>query len=183
MDHLCLGVEEAVIHVDIDDKGSVVNLLAGDVQGFGVFLLIDKTEELAASGNIAALAHIIIYSNLSHSAVGNLMDVKAGKEHVIVGGCGTMRSLSIGYGDVTGNKLVGGTAASADDVHKAFVDELGYLGYHGVGGFVILAKFVGHSRIRIGADIVWCLLTKLFYIGLHLGSAEGTVQTDGEDGV
>lgn len=94
-----------------------------------------------------------------------------------------MGNLSFGDGDVTGYELIGGAAASADDIHEAFIDELGYLGYHGVGGFVILAKFVGHSRIRIGADIVWCLLTKLFYIGLHLGSAERTVQTDGEDGV
>ena len=56
--HLLPGIEQTVVHIDIDDHGSVLHLLAGNVERLVVVFLADEPQELPAACHIAALAHL-----------------------------------------------------------------------------------------------------------------------------
>ena len=45
--HLLMAVEHRVIHIDVDDAGAALYLLAGHAEGLVVFLLSDETGKLA----------------------------------------------------------------------------------------------------------------------------------------
>ena len=56
--HFGGGIEEAVVHVDVNDVGAVIDLLAGDFERFFVILLVDETQELLGTRDIAAFADL-----------------------------------------------------------------------------------------------------------------------------
>ena len=58
MAHLLTCVEKTVVHIDIEHQRSVVHLFAGDGDGFVVILFLNQSQELARTGNVAALTHI-----------------------------------------------------------------------------------------------------------------------------
>ena len=45
--HLGLGVEQSIVHIDINHEGAVGHLFAGDADGLVVILLFDEAEELS----------------------------------------------------------------------------------------------------------------------------------------
>ena len=45
--HLVLGIEQRVVHVDVDDECSVAHLLAGDADGLVVVALLDEPQKLS----------------------------------------------------------------------------------------------------------------------------------------
>ena len=47
--HHRFAVEQGLVHVDVDDVGAAVDLLAGDFDGFFVLLVLDELGELLAS--------------------------------------------------------------------------------------------------------------------------------------
>ena len=56
--HLLAGVQQAVVHVDVDDQGAVVHLFAGYRDGLVVLLLLDESQELARAGHVTAFTHV-----------------------------------------------------------------------------------------------------------------------------
>ena len=50
------AVDEAVVHADVDDVGTVVHLLAGDGDGFLVVAGFDELGELGGAGDVGAFA-------------------------------------------------------------------------------------------------------------------------------
>lgn len=56
--HLGLGVEQTVVHIDVDHQSTVFNLLAGDFQSLGILFLLDKPQKFAAAGNVAPFTYI-----------------------------------------------------------------------------------------------------------------------------
>ena len=58
VDHLLLGIQESVVHVDIDDSGTISHLFAGDVQCLLITFLIDESQELSTTSHVASLAYI-----------------------------------------------------------------------------------------------------------------------------
>ena len=47
MRHLSLGIEQAVIHIDVNDQRPVFHLFAGYLQSLLIVLLLDESQELA----------------------------------------------------------------------------------------------------------------------------------------
>ena len=58
VDHLHLGIQQTVVHVDIHDSCPVGHLLAGDIQRLLILFFIDESEELTTTRHIASLTHI-----------------------------------------------------------------------------------------------------------------------------
>ncbi|EJW96730.1 hypothetical protein EVA_15164 [gut metagenome] len=58
MHHFGFRIKQSVVHVEIEQQGTITHLFAGDSQCFVVLLLLYQSEELAASSYITAFAHV-----------------------------------------------------------------------------------------------------------------------------
>ena len=56
--HRRLGVEEALVHVHVDDLGATLNLLERYLDRRFVVILLDQAREATRAGNIGPLAHV-----------------------------------------------------------------------------------------------------------------------------
>jgi hypothetical protein len=56
--HGVLGIEQALVHVDVDDLGAVLNLLARDLDGLGIVARHDQLFKRRRSGDVGALADV-----------------------------------------------------------------------------------------------------------------------------
>ena len=56
--HLLARIEQAVVHVDINDLRPVFHLFPGNGEGFFVILLFNEAEELTRPCDIAPLAYV-----------------------------------------------------------------------------------------------------------------------------
>ncbi len=56
-DHGLLGVEHALVHVDVDHVGAVLDLLARDLERRGVVVRLDQLTEARGAGDVGPLAH------------------------------------------------------------------------------------------------------------------------------
>ena len=56
--HFFLGIEQAIIHIHVNNQGSVFHLLAGNTQGFLIILFVNQAKELTRTCHVASLAHI-----------------------------------------------------------------------------------------------------------------------------
>ena len=52
------GIEQSVVHIDVEDHSASFYLMAGNRECLVVVLLIDESQELATSCHIASLAYI-----------------------------------------------------------------------------------------------------------------------------
>ena len=91
------------------------------------------------------------------------------------------RFYSLDNRNITGNKLVGGAAASTYDVDKSLVDVFGNLWCHRVGCLVVQTERIGQSGIGMATHIIWSLARKMGKEGFHLTGTKGAVETYGED--
>ena len=57
-DHRLHAVEQALVHVDVDDLRAVLDLLAGDDERLGVVAVRDQPAELGRAGDVGALADV-----------------------------------------------------------------------------------------------------------------------------
>ena len=176
VDHLGAGIQQPVVHVDVDDLRPVFHLLAGNLQGFFVFLLVNQAEELARAGHVAAFAHV---DKVAFGA--DFQQVEAGEPQGSGLRCGDMGRDALGQRREAGDVFVRRAAAAAQDVHQAFVQVFLHLGGHLVGRLVVLAQAVGQAGVGIDADVIGGAGGQLAEEGLQLAGAEGAVEADGED--
>ena len=78
----CLGVEQALVHIHVDDLSAALDLLAGYVEGGEVVAGLDQAGEFARAGHVSAFAYI--------DEVGLLADLQR------------FQSAQAGIGDVCG---------------------------------------------------------------------------------
>ncbi len=172
--HRRLGVEHALVHVDVDHLGAGFHLLQGDFQGLGVVLLADQPGELGRTGDVGALADV-------H------------EQRAAVDGERLKTGQAAGPGDfrdhprrVLGHRLGdgldvrrGGAAAAADDVEEAgrgeLLDHLGHLRR----GLVVLAEGVRQAGVGVRGNVGVGLGRQLLQVGAQVLGAEGAVQADG----
>ncbi len=69
--HRRFGVEQALVHVDVDDLGAVLHLLAGDVERGLEVALGDQPAELGRAGDVGALADVDEDAGAGHDASSN----------------------------------------------------------------------------------------------------------------
>ena len=176
MDHLGLGIEQAVVHVDVNHLCAILYLLAGDAECFVVFLLVNQSQELARTGHVASFAHI-------HKVVFGLhLEQFQAREPERLWARGRLVGLgSGGQLGKAGNVGRGGAAATSQDVDQPLVEVLLHLSCHDVGRLVVLPQGIGQAGVGVGADVVGGLAGEHLQKGLELAGAEGAVQPYGEE--
>ena len=178
MGHLSLGVEETVVHVDVEHHGPVAHLLAGYGQCLVILLFLDEPQKLATAGHVAAFAHVDKGAGQRTESVET--GEPAGPGLCVGGGQGACLATlcHTGYGAYVVGR---GTAASADDVHRAVVHKASHRLCHTLGCFGVAAFLVGQSGVGVCTDAAGCLSRQLAQVGTHIGRTEGAVEPHAEE--
>ena len=174
VDHLVAGVEHGVVHVDVDDLCSRLDLLAGDVERLGVVLFVNEPQEFARAGYVASLADVYEVGLARDYQVVESAQVQPMVAGSRTTGCGPGHEFAIGR-----NVFGGGSAATAHDVDQPLVDKLFDLYGHRLGCFVVFAQLVGQSRVGIGAHVAGGHGRQALQPGLHVAGPERAVESHG----
>ena len=145
--HRLFGIEQALVHIDVDDLRAVLDLIARDGKRGGIIAGGDELAEPRRAGDVGALADIHEW---------NFRRQREGFEPGEPQPRRDLRDFArrlAGHGAGDGaDVLRRRAAAAADDVDQAgrgeFVDQR----RHDLGPLVVTAEFVGQSGIGIGAD-------------------------------
>ncbi len=173
--HRLLGIEQALVHVDVDDLRAVLDLVARDLERGAVVAIGDELAEARRAGDVGALADVH-----ERDRVGEREGFEAGEPQPPLDLGDLPRRLALhrlrdGV-DVRGR----GAAAAADDVDEAGGGELLDQPRHEFRAFVVAAEFVGQAGVRIGADQRVGDARELRDVRAHLLGAERAVQSDRE---
>ena len=142
------GIEHAFVHVHVDNLGAVFHLFAGNRQGGVVVVFQNQALEFGRAGHVTALADV--------DEEGVRRNGK-GLETAQSAGNFSCRNLARLYVRDRGANFfnVGrrGAATAADQIQVAALAEIAQFAAHVVGGFVVLAEFIGQAGIEMAADI------------------------------
>ena len=171
--HRLDAVDQAVVHVDVDDLGAVLHLVASDVERRGVVVLLDQPAELGRAGDVRALADVD-----ERDVVGQVERLEAGQfEPRRTGRHDTWREPDDRLGD-RGDVRRRGAAAAADDVDETGLGELLDEPAGRLGAFVVVAEFIGQPGVGVHAEQRVGDGGDLLDVGPHLLGTERAVQAD-----
>ena len=142
-----VAVEQAFVHVDVDDVRPAFDLLPGDGDRLVQIAFAHQPGELPRAGDVRPLA------DHGEGAVGPEHERFQAAEAACSGSGGggsARRHVGHGLGDRADVRRRG-AAAAADDVQPAVGGELAEHARHLLGRFVVAAEFVGQAGVRMAA--------------------------------
>ena len=175
IDHGLFAVDQALIHVDVDDLGAVLDLIAGHIQRRREIAIGDQLAETGRAGDVGAFAHV------HKGNVGGLRKRLQPRKAQGRRDLGDFAGRDARHGLGNGADMFGGrAAAAADDIDQTLAREFGHLRGHLGGGFVVSAHLVRQAGIGIGADQRVGHVRDLGQMWAHGFGAKGAVQPDGQ---
>ena len=173
--HRGLGVEQPLVHVDVDDLRAAPHLLARHLDGRLVVAVADEAGEAPRSRHVRALAHV------HEERFGADREGFEAGEAGADGGCGGASGLDAGHrvcdrGDVVGR----GAAAASGEVEEAGSREVADGGGHRLGREVVAAELVGEPGVGVAADVGLADRGELLQVGPERVGAERAVEPEGE---
>ncbi len=173
--HRLLGIEQALVHVDVDDLRAVLHLVAGDGQRRCVVARGDELAELGRAGDVGALAHV------------DERDFRREREGLETGQAqqprhlrNLPRRLALHRAHDGVDVLGRGATAAADHVDQAGIREFAEQRGHELRALVVAAELVGQTGIGIGADEGIGDARDLGDMGAHFSRPQRAVQSDRE---
>ena len=167
--------EQPLVHVDVDDVGSPLHLLAGHIDRRFVVPLFDQAGETARAGDVGALA--------DHGEVGVGVDDE-GFHAAVAGkrGRGGKRAGWFSRDDLgDGSDVIrAGAAAAAHHVEQPFGGVLPQLFGHLCRGFVVFAHLVGEAGIQVAGEVGGSDGGQIFDGGAHIHGSHAAVDSEGE---
>ena len=175
--HRLLGVEQSLVHADVEDVRAALDLLACDREGGIVVAVEDQLAELRRAGDVGALAD---HDEVRVGTDGQWLETAETGERFRLREHPRCEPLHR-PGD-RGDVPVGGSAAAAGDVDPAVLGELAEDGGHGVGRLVVPAELIRQPGVRVAADRNRSDAGELVDPGTHFLRAERAVHADGQQG-
>ena len=173
--HRRFGVEHSLIHIDVDDLGAALNLLAGHVKRFTVLLFFNQPFEFRRTGHVSPLPDVH-----KQAVITDGQRLKTGQ----TAGNRQRRQLTrrqtrhrIAH---RGNMLWRGTAATTDDIQKTGFGPLADLRRHGVCIQIVFTKGVRQAGVRVCGDIAFSDARKFLHILAQLIGTQRAVQAESE---
>jgi hypothetical protein len=165
--HRLLGVEHALIHVDVDDVRAVAYLLKGDRNSLRVVAFGDQLSELGRPGHVGALTH--------HDEVRlwpNDQGLEAAEARIVAFALGprARRQVADRLGDGLDVVRSRATAATNDVDHPLRGEPAEQFG-HLLRGLIVAAKGIGEARIGVTMHVAIGDPGELLQEGAHLLSA------------
>ena len=175
--HLLFGVEQALVHVDVEDVGATFDLMEGDVERFLERPGRDEASELARAGHVGPLAD------------DDEIRVRADRERLQSRELRERRALRAlvrcmwrdGLGDRP-DVLRGRAATATREIEPAFRSELCHRLGHLLGRLVVPAERVRKPGVRKASDEDVRGRLELLDVGAHARRAERAVDADAEKG-
>ena len=147
--HGRLGVEHALVHVDVDDLRAVFDLLAGDVKRLFIFFLADQAGEAARAGDVGALADV---DEVEFAGDYQRLQPAEAQCRCAVSGPGAGAAPST----ASANSLMWAGVVPQQPptmLSKPSCGEFSQDGGHHFRRFVVFAKLVGQPGVGIDADV------------------------------
>ena len=167
------GIEQALVHVDIDHLGAGLDLLPGHFERLVVLPVENEPREFARSRDVRALPDIDEVQVVAENE-----GLETGYAQAPVGlrrDPGLVPRGRLGdRGDVLGSR----PAASADDVQETLAGVLVYLGGHECRRLIVPPEGVRQARVRVETRTNGRDPGDLLDMGPHLGGTEGAVEPD-----
>ena len=206
--HGLLGIEHALVHVDVDEVRAVADLLGRHLHRRGEIVVLDEARELRRPGDVGPLTD---HLEIAVRADGERFE--AGELGVVLGARGSgfgargslfavrsSRLAARGYADrldprtrrqrprrqpldLTHNRLDvirRRPAAAADDVDEAAGDERLEESARLVGLLVVLSERVRQPGVRVAEHVTLGEPRELFEVRAHLARAERAIHADGQ---
>ena len=176
--HLLAAVQHGVVHVDVDDFRTALNLLSRHLCRLLVFLFRNESCKLARTRHVGALAYVRerwFYPNPYH--------LQTSHTHSLVGFGGYMRFHAPHRLRYRPDVSVIRSAASSCDIQETRLRHLPQMRSGEIGQFLIFTHLVGQTGVGMYADESRQRLRQLFDKRSQLRYAERAVQSEGEDRV
>ncbi len=167
------AVDHALVHIDVDDLRTHLDLLQRHRQRGVVVLGLDQVAEPGGAGDVGALTDVheqgVVgdVERLQTRQPGSHRDLRHLARRLAVD---DLRDL----GDVRRRC----SAAAADQVDQAGVGEVGDVAGLALRCFVVLAEGVGQAGVRVARDEGVRDPRHLGDVGPHFGRAQGAVEAD-----
>ena len=167
------AVDHALVHVDVDDLRTDLDLLQGDRQRGVVVLGLDQVAEPGGAGDVGALTDVheqgvvVDVERLEAREPGRHRDLRQLARRFALDDLGDL-------GDVRRRR----SAAPTDQVDQAGLGELGDVAGLSLRGLVVLAERVGQAGVRVAGDEGVRDPRHLGDVGPHLRRAERAVEAD-----
>jgi len=175
LDHHLLRIEQALVHVDVDDLGAGGDLLARHVKRGGIVAGLNEFSEFRGARDVGALADI------DETNVGGQRERLQPRQFELRRDRRDFSRRDAGNALGDGGDMVRrGAAAAADDIDETAFGELADQLRHGFRALVIEAEFIGQARIGIGADARVGDARQLRDMGAHFAGAERAIEADGK---
>src|ERR687895_748716 len=159
--HIVLRIQHTLVHVDIDDLGAILDLLAGDLDCPLEVSILDQGGKLGRAGHIGTLADI------DEIGLGRNVERLKTTQPAITRdllGDTTRREAKHNLGN-SPDMFRCRAAAATDDIEKAALGKFLEQPCHILGGIVITAELIGESGIRMEADVGIRQAGQLFDVG------------------
>ena len=171
--HRLLGIEQAFVHVHVENLRAVLDLIARHGERGGIVAGGDELAEARRAGDVGAFADIH-ERNRRRQREG----FEAGETEPLRDRRNPAWRLAGDRGGDGADMVRRRAATSADDVDDAGSGEFADLRRHGGRALVVMAEFVGQSGIGVGADQRVGDARQFGDVRPHLAGAERAIETD-----
>ncbi len=169
--HRRFGVEHPLIHVDINNLRAALNLLAGNVQRFAVFLFFDQALELRGAGHVGTFTHVH-----KQAVIADVQRLKSGQS------AGNRQFGQLARGQAChriahgGDMLWRGAAAAADDIQEPGFGPFADLRRHRPGVEIVFTEGIRQTGVRVSSDVAFGDARQLLHILAQFVRPQRTVQ-------
>ena len=165
--HFFLGIQQAVIHIHIDDQGSIFYLFTGNTQCFFVVLFVNQAEEFTGTSHIASLTYI------DKTDFGRLFQTFQTRQTECCRFSNrNMRFCTSYQWNILSDVGFRCTTTTTDDVYQSFFDVFFYLTGHILGSLIVFTQTIRKTSIRIRTYIIRCTSSQLLQERLQLLGTE-----------
>ena len=173
LDHGALAVQQALIHVDVENLRAIFDLLKRHGQSLLPELVVDEAAEAAAARDVAPLAHV--HEVCAGEDLHPLQAAESGQRAGLWNRARSGTASQLCDGADVGRSAA---AAAADDVGDAVVGIGGHKGGHLLGSLVIFAQLIGKPGVGVRAHQAGRLSAQRGEVGAKEVSSQGAVQAD-----
>ena len=173
--HGRLAIEHGLVHVDVDDLGAVLHLVAADIQRRLVLAFQDQALEPGRAGDVGALADVDekrIGANVEGLQAGQAQGGRDGRH-------GARHAIGHRFGEGA-DVFRRGAATAADDVDqpalRPFAQGLGQLRRR----LVITAEGIRQAGVGVGRDQTIGLAGDLLDVAAQLPGTQGAIEAERE---
>jgi hypothetical protein len=169
--HRLLGVEHALVHVDVDHLGAVRHLITGDHQGGVVVAVFDQLGELGRAGDVGPFADVD-----EQTFGADVQGLEAGDPKLLLRHRRSPRGQArhrLGDGLDVGWR---GAAAAAHQVQVPRLGELPEQRRHDLRRLIVAAEGVGQAGVGVGAGVAVGDPREFGDVGPQLAGAQGAVE-------